>query len=193
MLDKKDFGKIREELETYELRREGLIRQSRDMVKLSKLAIYSLHRRDMNSAEKSVADMESRKKSLDLIARKNRRLQHMESYTTAVQEYVEAKTYLEFVKKKRIPSRRELNVDLEPYLGGLCDLSGELVRKALNDMINHDFKEPLETKKLLEELYGEFLKFNLGGGELRKKSDSLRWNLNKLEDLIFEAKMKGKI
>jgi len=69
----------------------------------------------------------------------------------------------------------------------LCDLAGELVRKAVKDSIKKNFDSVLEIRDFVEELYGEFLKFNLRNGELRKKSDSIRWNLNKLEELALDV------
>jgi len=76
---------------------------------------------------------------------------------------------------------------------GLCDLTGELVRKAVNDVIKKNFKQAMEIKDLVDEIYGEFLKFNLRNSELRRKSDQIKWNLKKLEDVVFELKLKGKI
>ena len=80
-----------------------------------------------------------------------------------------------------------MKVNSEEYLLGLCDLAGELVRKAVKDSIKKNFDSVLEIRDFVEELYGEFLKFNLRNGELRKKSDSIRWNLNKLEELALDV------
>jgi predicted translin family RNA/ssDNA-binding protein len=108
-----------------------------------------------------------------------------------MQEYVEAVSYLTFVKDKKIPSRKQLGVESEEYLSGLCDLSGELVRKAVDLAINGDIKTVKEIKAFLEEFYGLLLELN-PYGELRKKADQARWNLNKLEDLVYENKIRGR-
>ena len=76
---------------------------------------------------------------------------------------------------------------------GLCDLSGELVRKAVNDVIKKNFKEAMIIKNLVEEIYGEFLELNLRNSELRRKSDQIKWSLKKLEDIVFELKVKGRL
>ncbi|GAG22250.1 unnamed protein product, partial [marine sediment metagenome] len=55
------------------------------------------------------------------------------------------------------------------------------------------FKEALKIKAFVDEIYGEFLKFDLRNSELRRKSDSIKWNLKKLEDVIFDITLKGKL
>jgi predicted translin family RNA/ssDNA-binding protein len=79
-----------------------------------------------------------------------------------------------------------LGVETEAYLLGLCDLTGELVRKAVKDVIDGKYDSAEEITKLVEEIYGEFLKFDLRNGNLRQKSDSIKWNLQKLEQLLLD-------
>ena len=98
--------------------------------------------------------------------------------------------YYGFVKDKKLPTLASLKVQASDYLMGLCDLTGEVCRKTVNDIINKKFKSALETKKLVEEIYEEFLEFNLRNGEIRKKYDSIKWNLKKIEEVIFDAKVK---
>ena len=62
---------------------------------------------------------------------------------------------------------------------GLCDLTGELGRKAVNEVIKKNFKQAEQIRELVDEIYGEFLKLNLRNSELRKKSDQIKWNLKK--------------
>lgn len=190
MLDKKEFGKIRKEMEEVEKKRELLIQKSREIIKLSKLIIYSLHRNDLNDASKSVEQIKKEKTKLEKISKK--RLD-TDMNRVAVQEYVEALCYYGFVKDGKIPTKSSLNVDTEDYLLGLCDLTGELGRRAVMDVINKKFEDSLKIKDLVDEIYGEFLKFNLRNSELRKKSDSIKWNLKKLEDVIFDIALKGKL
>ena len=72
---------------------------------------------------------------------------------------------------------------------GLCDLAGELARKAVT-VANKDPKIVKRIKDIIEEIFGEFLKLNLRNGELRKKSDSLKWNLNKVEEILYDINKK---
>ena len=189
MINKQDFAKIRKEIESFDKKREELIQLSREIINLSKRVIYSLHRNDMKAATAYVKNINNKKSLLD---KKNTYLD-TNINKVAYQEYVEALAYYHFVKNKKIPLKSSLKVATEDYLMGLCDLTGELGRKAVNEVIRKNFKNAFEIKNLVEEIYGEFLKFNLRNSELRKKSDSIKWNLQKLEDLVFELKIKGRL
>ena len=186
MLNKNEFKKIRKELEDFEKQREIVITKSREIIKLSKQIIYSLHRNNLKEAIKFVKEIKTKIKKLP------HEHYDVNFNKVAFQEYVEAITYYEFYKKKKIPDRKSLNVSTEDYLLGLCDLTGELVRKAVNSAINKNYKEVFEIKELVSDIYEEFLKFNLRNGELRNKMDSIKWNLRKLEDLVLDIKVKNR-
>ena len=96
------------------------------------------------------------------------------------------------MKNRRIPTKSDLDVSAEDYLSGICDLTGELVRKAIYDVIHKNFNEAEKIKELVHDIYGEFLKLHLRNGELRKKSDSIKWNLKKLEEVMYDVAMKGR-
>lgn len=185
MLNSKDFEEIGEDLKKFEEERETTISKSRKIIQLSKQIIYSVHRNDLKSAEKLVADIKKEIKEMP------KHPYDTEMYKTAIQEYVEAICYYEFVKNSKVPTRKELNVDTEGYLLGICDLTGELVRKAVAEVIKKNFDEVKKIKKLVEDIYGEFLKFDLRNGELRKKSGSIKWNLTRLEEIEYGLCMRN--
>jgi len=187
MLNKKDFELMRKELEVFEVMREETIANSRDIIKLSKQIIYSLHRTDIDSASRLLNDIKSKIRLLDKTKNYDTGISNV-----AFQEFVEAVVYFEFIKNNKIPSAKELDVDIESYICGLSDLTGELGRKAVHDAIKKNFESVLKIKELVEEIYGEFLKFDFRNGELRKKSDAIKWNLNKLEDMIFNSNIKSR-
>jgi len=188
MLNKQEFAKIRREIENFDKKREAIIQLSREIINLSKRVIYSLHRNDIKTASSYVNQMNKKKSILD----KNNTLLDININKVAYQEYVEALSYFSFIKNKKIPTKSSLKVSTDDYLMGICDLTGELGRKAVNETIKKNFKKAFEIKNLVEEIYGEFLKFNLRNSELRKKSDAIKWNLQKLEDLVFDIKIKGR-
>ena len=188
MLDKKTFEAIRKELKEFEQKREETIQTSRKTITLSKQIIYAVHRDDLTAAASSLKEIQT------LINQLQKTRQHdIGISNVAFQEYVEAICYYEFVKHKKIPGFKELQVRVEDYLLGLCDLTGELGRKAVAYAIKSETKKVLEVKDLVEEIYGEFLKLDLRDWDLRKKSDSIKWNLNKLEDMAFSLKIGGRI
>ena len=60
----------------------------------------------------------------------------------------------------------------------------------MNEVIQKNTGAVYIIKELVAEIYEEFLKLNLRNGELRKKSDSIKWNLNKLEDIIYQLELR---
>ena len=188
MINKSEFGRIRQEMHKIDLKREEVIQASREIITLSKQIIYAAQRNDLEEAKdsiKKIKDKVKKLKKININADTN-------INSVAFQEYVEAISFYEFVKNNKIPTKKELGVSAEDYLSGLCDLTGELVRKAIYDVIHKKFDEAEKIKNLVNDIYGEFLKLHLRNGELRKKSDSIKWNLKKLEEVMYDISMKGR-
>ncbi len=192
MLDKKEFKAMSKNLAEASAMRDELSKTSRDIVKLTKKLIFALHRRDLDEAAKLERDLSRNYNGFIKLTKKKPALGLNGPWAVAVQEYVEAESYYKFIVEKKIPSRKKLDVNTELYVTGLCDLSGELVRKALDDVICGRTAEALIIKNLLSEMYGALLDFN-PEGELRKKIDMVRWNLTKLEDTMFEVSIRGRL
>ncbi len=186
MLNKNEFGKLREEMHKSDIKREKMIQASREIITLSKQIIYSAQRNDLKESALAVKKIKEKVKKL----RKINITTDTNINYVAFQEYVEAIAFYEFVKSKKIPTKSSLDVSAEDYLAGLCDLTGELVRKAVYDVIHKKFDEAERIKELVHDIYGEFLKLNLRNGELRKKSDAIKWNLKKLEEVMYDISMK---
>lgn len=183
MINRKEFDSIKQDLNNWEEQREQTIQLSREIIKHSKEIIYALHRDDVKKAESVIKEIKLKVAKLS-----------KDSYDTgmseaAKQEYVEALVYYHILKEKKIPTRKELNVDTHPYLSGLCDLTGELVRKAYRDVIENKKEDAKAMITIVDNLYYEFLQFD-PRGDLRKKADSIKYNLAKLEDLMYALAMK---
>ncbi|MDP6647959.1 MAG: hypothetical protein QGH34_01010 [Candidatus Woesearchaeota archaeon] len=188
MLNKSEFKKIRNEMHKLDVEREKVIQTSREIISISKQIIYASQRNDLktaSSAIKKINDKIKKLRSIKVPADTN-------INSVAFQEYVEAISFYEFVRNKKIPTRKSLGVSADHYLSGLCDLTGELVRKAIYDVIHKKFEEAEKIKELVHDIYGEFLKLHLRNGELRKKADSIKWNLKKLEEVMYDVSVKGR-
>lgn len=186
----KGFSEIIEKLASYDSKREELIKKARELLKLSKQVIYSSHRGDVKEASDNLSSANKVKKELDKIAGFDKKLLFEGSYSEACQEYTEAVCYHDFVKLGKIPGFKELDVDYEDYLMGICDLTGELTRRAVAMATKRNFKDVEKINKFVEEIFGEFLKMDLRNGNLRKKFDSVKWNLKKLEEVMYDIHRK---
>ena len=191
--DKKAFSEMRKEMELFDAAREQLIKDSRDILKLSKAAIYSIHRHDIAEAEKQLEEAKAAIKKLNFLLKKDESLASVGAYSEALEEYVEASCYFGLVKNKKLLTAKDLDVCTHSYLPGLCDLVGELVRKAVNSSIKEDFDTALEIKDFVAEIYEELMMFDFRNIPARKKFDSIKYSLEKLENLVLELKLKQKI
>ena len=193
MINKKEFQEIKLEVEKFDNERESLIKKTRDVIKLSKQIIFSIHRDDLSTAKNILKDIKKVVSELYKIVQKNPKLLQQGAYRVAIQEYVEALLYYGFVTEKRIYSRKEIEVDTELYLLGLCDLTGELVRRAIVSATKDKFNEALEVNEAINAIFSEMIKLDIRGGDLRKKYDSIKYDLKKMENLVLDLKLRGKI
>lgn len=184
-VNSKELGTIEKELKTYDQKREDIISLSREIIKSSKIVINSLHRFDEKQAEKELSNIVLKKEKLDLQIKKTPALQSEGSAKVAYQEFAEAHMFFDFVHGKKI-TKKTLKISTHNYLLGLCDLTGELGRYAVLSATKKDMKT---VKKISEALYSMmdfFLRLNLRNSELRKKSDAIKWNLKKTEDILYD-------
>jgi len=193
MLDKKDLKEMRDEFLQNDDYRELVIKKSRDVLKFSKQIIYAVHRDNIKEADKLVEAMNISLAELQKLVSKSKKLEDIGAYRVSVGEYVEAMLYYSYVKDKKILSHSTLKVESEQYILGFIDLTGELVRKAVYLAGKGKYEQVVEIRDLVDEIYGELLTFDFRDNEFRKKFDSVKYDLKKLEDLVLELKLKGKI
>ncbi len=191
MINKKAFEEMRKYMEGFDKLREQLIGDSRVILKSSKAAIYAAHRGDMKDADKLLAEAKTNIKKIESLLKKDLHLAASTgAYTDALEEYAEASCYVHYLKTKEIPTAKQLGVDVEVYLSALSDVVGELVRKAINSSIKGEYKTALEIKDFVTDLYQELMLFDWRNTPVRKKFDSIKYGLEKLEDLSLKIKLK---
>ncbi len=193
MINKKSFAAMRKEIEQFDSLREDLIKTSRDLLKLSKATIYNIHRHNISEASKQLTKAKTIIKKMNSFIKKNASLVSVGAYSEALEEYVEAAAYYSFIKKNKLTTAKELGVGTVVYIQGVCDLVGELVRKAINSSIKGDFKTALKIRDFVSDIYGELMMFDFRNSPVRRKFDSIKYGLDKLENLILELKLKKKI
>ncbi len=186
---KKLFEKIREEYSFEQNLRESLIKESRDIVFYSKKVIYNVHRNNLSDAEKDFNIL--RKKTLSFVKKfedNNISFEKYGFFNNVLQEYVEAFVFFECVKNKTIPLKESF-YDSEIYLLGILDFTGELLRIAVNNAVkNKEFF--LLCYNTIVFLHDEFMLFDFPNSNLRKKFDSLKYSVKKLEDIKLQLEIK---
>jgi len=189
-VNKQAFASMQQELARHDALREQLIKASRDALSSSKKAIYSLHRGETATAKAQLANAKKVIAQLNALIRKDAQLATVGAYGEALEEYVEAACYAALMTTKTLPTAQQLGVNIDSYLPGLCDLVGELVRKAINSVIANDAKTALEIRDFVAQVYQELMLFDFRNTPTRRKFDSIKYGLEKLEDLALQLKMK---
>ncbi len=126
-----DFDGLLKILEDLDLQREHTYKESRQiLISFPKLFVL-LHEEKYVEAQDLLSQLEIRIKKLrsEIIPRWQKYLLQAEI------EYVEAYAYLSLLQKGRIPSQKDMCVEVDAYLLGLLDCIGEL-RRAVYDNIN---------------------------------------------------------
>ncbi len=185
MIDQKHIKEMEAYVKEEDSLREELIANSRLILKDSKSAIYSIHRNELREAKKYIDSAASTIIKSRVILQKHPHLKI--SFDGALEEYSEACLFYGYVNDK-IPSYKDINVDPITYLQALSDLTGELGRRAVLEATAKNKKEVQRTRDLIHDIQGILIKFDLRNGELRKKADAIKWNLNKVEELLYDLK-----
>lgn len=185
-----NFENMSKEIEKHEAKRSKIITEGRQLIKTSKKLIYSVQREDKTEAKKYLIQIKKEFLSLNKLLTTSK-LENVGAYGAAIQEYVEAVCFYEFVFNDKIPSEKELKLkDIEHYLTGLSDLTGELTRFAFKKAMEDDFKAVENTKQIVDEIFSNLSTFDFPNGEMRKKFDSIKYHLKRLEDLSISIKFR---
>lgn len=188
MIDKKFINTLRGKYLEKNIQRRQIISSSAIILNNSKKAIFALHRQEFKPAEIKIKEAEEIIKKIEKKFTPNR-VRREGSYSAALEEYTEAKLFLQFLKTGKITRIKEINLPEDSYIGGVCDLSGELVRLATNEAINKNFKEVKRVKVIINNILNELVDFDITG-YLRTKYDQARGNLKKIEQMDYEISLK---
>lgn len=197
MMPNDELEQLRSRMEHRDELREKLIKRCRDAQKAAKQAIFALHRNDFKRATKLINECETViQNDLNPMVDEDPSL-HYGSYANVLEEYAEAKLFNTWLMDK--PQGQLLHpngftkISLEPaeYLGGLCDLTGEVGRYAVQRGTKRDSKGVqfcLETN--LSILFAlETLQRFPSGSYISKKMDQLRRSVEKLERMLYELSL----
>jgi predicted translin family RNA/ssDNA-binding protein len=190
MINVKFVEQLQKDYRANESERRQIISASNNILFEAKKTIFALQRQDFKAALIKLGEME---KALDNLAQRFgvQRLQKEGAYKAAVEEYLEGKTLSLVVNNQPIEAISGLTLDYEGYLGGVCDMIGELVRYATNQAAAGKFTAVAKTKKSAEDIMSQLIDFDMTG-YLRTKYDQARGHLRKLEQMAYEIKLRGK-
>ncbi len=189
MLNKKYLATLRAELHEYALQRQEVIRVSNEAIYNAKRAIFDLHRDNvkesklkLKGAEGLIAGLNKKYKSAPEVLEEG-------AYKAALEEFVEAKLFYDFLTSGKIGEVEVLPVGFESYLAGLCDVPGELLRYAVKAATAKDIKTVKKCADMAQEIMGELIEFDLTS-YLRTKFDQAKQAVRKLEEVVYEVTLR---
>lgn len=83
------------------------------------------------------------------------------------------------------------HLDLDDYLSGLLMLADELSRFAVNSVTAGNYSWPLKISAFVTEMNLGFRLLNLKNDNLRKKFDALKYDLKKVEEVVYDLSIRG--
>ena len=187
MIEKKLLTDLQSDYRRNESERRNIAAAANPILFAAKKTIFTLQRNDYAEAARKLSAIEQSLAQLE----KDfgfERLYREGSYKAAVEEYVEAKTFYDIIKNKKILPIGKLSIDHESYLGGVCDLIGELVRYATNQAAAGRFNQVAKIKTIADDIMAQLIDFDFTG-YLRTKYDQARGHLRKLEQMSYETKI----
>ncbi|XP_074502713.1 translin-associated protein X isoform X2 [Sebastes fasciatus] len=220
------FKVFQQELDTKHDKYERLVKISRDVTIESKRTIFLLHRvTSVPNAEDILNEADVKldgvRQKIGQIAEELRGediFQFHRAITPGIQEYVEAVSFLHYIRHRSLISLEEINVRLvfmrpekdsaeapqpggqvltfqvtpSDYLLGVADLTGELMRMCISSVGNGDIDTPFQLSQFLRQIHDGFSYIgNTGPYEVSKKLHTLRQSLGKVEDACYALRVRG--
>jgi predicted translin family RNA/ssDNA-binding protein len=191
MLNQKLFKNLLNSYKTYGELREEVIAKSREILRNSKLAIFALHRDEITKTKKILDQAENLFFDLEKLFKREKKLRYESPFKDAAEEFIEARMFYEFLSSKNVVFTSKVKLSFDDYLGGICDLSGEILRKAVQRATEGRKDKVSDCKQAIQEIVGELIKFDLVG-KLRPKYDDAKRNLRRIEEIVYDLKIREK-
>lgn len=188
MINQKFIQKLKKDHDKQNSQRRQIISLANIVLHDSKRVIFLLHREDIRKAEENLIGIEKILQKLEKNFGKIR-INEEGSYRAGAEEYAEAKIFYLLITGKKIDKIKEVNLNFESYLGGICDTTGELVRRATNQAADGNFGEVEKIKDIMNEIMDQLITFDMAG-YLRTKYDQAKGNLRKIEQISYEIKIR---
>ena len=174
---KKILNKIEEELKEREKYKDELFDAMRKATRLSKQAIFLVHRQKFNEAEKMLKEAKSLLDKLVEVPPVHKELVHAGIVDAAFQEYTEAHVYLRLARGDKLVGPEKIGVPSSSYVLGLADVVGELRRRTLDLLREGDVGAAEKSLEIMEHIHNELMSMDealRGVSELRHKTDIAR-------------------
>lgn len=83
------------------------------------------------------------------------------------------------------------HMDLEMYLLGVLQMVNELSRFAINSVTLGDYSRVLSLQRFVGDINSGFRLLNLKNDGLRKRFDSLKYDVKRIEEIVYDLSIRG--
>ena len=140
-------------------------------------------------AEKNLSDMEKLFRTIQNKRKHNPQLYTVGAIDAGLEEYLEALFLYSYIKNKPMPAIIKLGVTPEVYLGGLSDMTGELIRLA-----RYHSEQARAIHDYIAKIYELIIPISITrNSQMRNKLETIGNNLKKIEGIIYDLKLRDKI
>ncbi|KAI0241146.1 Translin [Lamellibrachia satsuma] len=117
-------------------------------------------------------------------------------FLAALVVYLESERLIDHVaaaERLGVAVKREdgFHLDLDDFLMGLLQLASELSRLTVNAVTAGDYARPMRIAKFVGDLDAGFRLLNLKNDSLRKRFDVLKYDLKKIEEVVYDVTIRG--
>ncbi len=189
------INKIEQHIDEKENVREKSLRLARTIIIHCRRGIQRMHQQDFSEADKHL------KKASALLAELyDQTKNHQDLYNAgfvenASQEFVEAHCFFNILHEKDLPDPDDIQTTYTAYLKGLCDLIGELRRKALDSVLQGTNEIGQEYLHKMEEIYDAIIRFDYPSSliPIKRKQDIARSLIEKTRGELVVASCEHRI
>ncbi len=164
--------------------------QTSDQLRImAKTTISLLVKGKLQTAEKNLKPMKQLFNQLQKKFKNNPYLYNFSVLNIGLEEYLEALFLYSYIKNKPMPSIKTLRVSPEIFLAGLSDMTGELVRLA-----RQNEKQTQTIYNYLAKIYELIIPITITrNSSTRTKLEAIHNNLKKIENIIYDLKLRDKL
>ncbi len=169
--------RIRAEFEARNDARDGVLRRSRELIRLCATAIRASHRDEWDEARELLSQADAVADGIREATVPYPDLQCAGYTQDALKELVEAHATLAMASDTPIPEPETLRVAYPAYLNGLCEAASEMRRRCLDELRRGDTGEAERLVQKMDEIYDLLVTFDFPDaitGGLRRRVDQLR-------------------
>lgn len=185
--------KIEEQLNEKDRLREIALKTCRDIIRLSRKSIRSVHNGEIEAAGEMAAEAVQLTTDLQERIREHPDLLTAGYMENASQELTEAHMLLAIEQDQPLPTPEDIGVTYTSYLLGMGDVVGELRRKAINLLKEGKIEEVEDVLCLMENITDQLMEFDYPSGlvPVKRKQDVAKKLLEQMRgDFVMFKKNK---